>query len=154
MEAARPATEADLEVLVAMATVGVAELVPNRGGSIWSRFEARPAPFLPGFQRDLADAETRVLVGTIDSVVVGYGVARLHELHDGNLLSVVGDLFVLEDARGVGVGEAMMNDLVDWSTHKGCVGIDAVALPGDRHTKNFFETFGLVARALTVHRSL
>ena len=28
------------------------------------------------------------------------------------------------------------------------------AMPGDRSTKNFFESFGLVARALTVHRDL
>jgi hypothetical protein len=36
----------------------------------------------------------------------------------------------------------------------GAVGIEATALPGDRATKNFFETHGLVARALTVHRRL
>ena len=34
------------------------------------------------------------------------------------------------------------------------VGLDAVALPGDRDTQNFVETFGLVARAIQVHRSL
>jgi hypothetical protein len=27
-------------------------------------------------------------------------------------------------------------------------------MPGDRNTKNFFESFGLVARAITVHRDL
>ena len=36
----------------------------------------------------------------------------------------------------------------------GAVGIDSLALPGDRETKNFFETFGLKARAIVVHRSL
>jgi hypothetical protein len=29
-----------------------------------------------------------------------------------------------------------------------------VALPGMRESKNFFERFGLVARAITVHRRL
>ena len=37
---------------------------------------------------------------------------------------------------------------------QGCFGVDSLALPGDRHTKNFFESFGLVARAIIVHRSL
>ena len=32
--------------------------------------------------------------------------------------------------------------------------MDSLALPGDRATKNFFETHGLVARAITVHRRL
>jgi hypothetical protein len=36
----------------------------------------------------------------------------------------------------------------------GCVGIDALALPGNRQTKNFFESFGFTARAIVVHRRL
>jgi hypothetical protein len=48
----------------------------------------------------------------------------------------------------------MMQALVDWCTERGCMGVDSLALPGDRHTKNFFESFGLVARAIVVHRPL
>ncbi|NIR35956.1 MAG: hypothetical protein GWN79_05560 [Actinobacteria bacterium] len=47
-----------------------------------------------------------------------------------------------------------MEAVLDWARTRGCEGIDSLALPGDRHTKNFFETFGLVARALRVHRAL
>ena len=49
---------------------------------------------------------------------------------------------------------AMMEALVAWCRAQGCFGVDSIALPGDRHTKNFFESFGLVARAIVVHRSL
>ena len=41
-----------------------------------------------------------------------------------------------------------------WAKRWGCIGVDSLALPGDRDTKNFFETHGLVARAITVHRTL
>ena len=44
--------------------------------------------------------------------------------------------------------------VLDWCRAAGCVGVDSLALPGNRHTKNFFETFGFKARALVVHRSL
>jgi hypothetical protein len=44
--------------------------------------------------------------------------------------------------------------LVAHASDAGAIGIDALALPGDRATKNFFETFGLKARAIVVHRSL
>ena len=54
----------------------------------------------------------------------------------------------------MGVGEAMMDLLVERARAAEAVGIDALALPGDRHTKNFFETFGLTARAILVHRAL
>ena len=58
------------------------------------------------------------------------------------------------DAREVGAGEAMMNAVLDWAASMRCRGVDATALPGDRQTKNFFESFGLVARAISVHRAI
>ena len=94
------------------------------------------------------------MVGTVDGAVVGYGVIRLVALHDGAVLGRVTDIYVTPEARGVGVGEAMMDELLDWARGRGCVGVDSLALPGDRDTKNFFETHGLVARAITVHRAL
>jgi hypothetical protein len=48
----------------------------------------------------------------------------------------------------------MLDAVIAWCTERGCTGIDAHALPGNRDTKNFFETFGFTARLLVVHRSL
>ena len=101
----------------------------------------------------LTDPDQRVVVGTIDDAAVGLGTVRVVGLADGRPLGVVDELFVEPEARGVGVGEAMMDLLVDWCRQRHCVGIDAIALPGDRDTKNFFETFGLTARAIVVHRT-
>ena len=55
------------------------------------------------------------------------------------------------EAREVGLGEELLDAVIAWSRARGCSTLDAVALPGDRHTKNFFETFGMKARLLTVH---
>ena len=52
------------------------------------------------------------------------------------------------------MGEAMLDLCLEWATSGGCIGLDSLALPGDRQTKNFFESFGLVARAIIVHRRL
>ena len=49
---------------------------------------------------------------------------------------------------------SMLAATISWAAGRGCDGIDAVALPGDRATKNFFESHGLVARAIIAHRSL
>ena len=54
----------------------------------------------------------------------------------------------------VGVGEALIEAIISWCTERNCVGIDSMALPGNRATKNFFETFGFKARLLTVHKPL
>ena len=57
-------------------------------------------------------------------------------------------------ARSVGVGEAMADDIVAFCATRRCTGIDAVALPGHRATKNFFEEGGFTARAIVMHRAL
>ena len=153
LEAVRPATGADLERLVSLAVEAVDEQRGARGGAVWSRREARRDPSRT-LAAALADVATSVIVGTLDEVVVGYGVLRIETLDDGGLLGVVDDLYVEPDARGVGVGEALMADLVERAIAAECLGIDALALPGNRETKNFFEASGLTARAIVVHRSL
>src|SRR5262249_42810258 len=104
---------------------------------------------------ELVDApDAIVVVGTIDEVVVGFAHAIGEKLPDGEELAVVGGLYVDPGAREGGVGEAMMDLVLAWCEERGATGIDAVALPGDRATKNFFERFGLTARAIVVHRAL
>ena len=67
---------------------------------------------------------------------------------------MVEDLFVLDEARSVGLGETLMDALLDWCRARGCRGVDAVALPGHRATKNFFEESGFTARLIVMYRSL
>jgi len=156
MEAARWGTRADGGAVTALARQAIEELRPHRGGQIWSLREAHTEPLEPVIEAAASgvDPTVALVVGTVDEVVVGYGMARMETLHDGRLLAVVTDLYVDPLARAIGVGEAMMDLLVERASSLGAVGIDALALPGDRHTKNFFETFGLTARAIVVHRSL
>ena len=140
--------------LAELAAAGVDELSGGRGGEVWARTGARVAPFAPLLEAQIGAEDTEVVVGTLDDVVLGYGVARVDVLGDGGRLGVVTDLYTELDGRELGIGELMMGALVDWCTEQGCFGVDSLALPGDRHTKNFFESFGLVARAITVHRPL
>lgn len=153
-EGARPAQAADIAALAALAAAAKAEFEVLRGGSIWSRLEARPDPLADSLRGDLRSAEAHLVAGTIDDTIVGFGAVRLVGLSDGQTIGRVGDIYVTPDARGVGVGEAIMDALVEWASARGCVGVDSLALPGDRATKNFFETHGLVARSIIVYRAL
>lgn len=147
-EAARVAGPEDLDAVVGLARSLRAELGDQRGGALWL-LEAVPEPL----EERLADPDLRVVVGTLDDVVVGYAVASITTLRDGGTVAVVHELAVDPDAREVGVGEAMLADLVAWARAEGCRGIDAVVLPGLREGKNLFERFGMSARSLTVHRT-
>jgi GNAT superfamily N-acetyltransferase len=153
-EGCRPAAPADLPRLTELAAQAVEELRAGRGGAVWARHEGRQPPYEPELARQIEDPDHLVLVSTVDDVVMGYGVARAEVLADGGLLGVVTDLYTEPGARELGLGEATMQALVEWCSERGCLGVDSIALPGDRHTKNFFESFGLVARAIVVHRSL
>jgi len=154
VEAVRPATEDDLGALIGMARAALVEMAPARGGALYIAREGRADPLQPTLEADLASSEASVWIGTFDEVPLGYAVGRIEELRDGTRLGRITDLYVDRDARGVGVGEALMTAMIPWFESAGCRGIDADALPGDRSTKNFFETAGFTARLLVMHHRL
>jgi GNAT superfamily N-acetyltransferase len=153
-EAAREAAAADLPRLAELARQGAAELAQLRGGAVWALREGRRSAGASDLVARLEDPSTFVVAGTFDDVVVGFATVRREALPDGSSLAVLDDLYVEPGARGVGVGEAMMGVVLAWCEAQQCRGIDSLALPGDRATKNFFERFGLTARAILVHRAL
>jgi ribosomal protein S18 acetylase RimI-like enzyme len=154
VEAVRAATPEDLPAIVDLAVALRAELTPMRGGAIWAVREARRGPPADAYQALLSSPGTCVVVGTIDDVVVGFGVAAVEALADGRPLGIVSELFVDTEARAVGVGEGMLEALVAFCHRERCVGIDAFALPGHRAAKNFFEESGFTARAIVMHHAL
>ena len=119
-----------------------------RGGAIYFAREVPPSPPAP------ADDLRPVWVGTIDGTPVGYASAHSETLRDGTVLGVIDHLFVEEGARDVGVGEALMDLLLEWFRSQGCAAADAAALPGNRQTKNFFETAGFSARLIVMHHRI
>ena len=148
------ATVDDVDRLAELASEAVAEQRDGRGGSVWSVREAREVPAALSLAADVADPDRLVLAGTYDGVVVGYAAVHIESLRDGRRLGIVSDVYVEPGGRDVGVGEALLGECVAWCRQQGCAGIDALALPGNRETKNFFERFGFTARALTVHKKL
>lgn len=152
--AARPAVPADLDRVAELAAEARAPLASARGGPVLLSTDPRAGDDAVPLA-DLCEQDARLLaVGTLDGSVVGYLIAACGPTPGGLRLSTVEELFVEPDARSVGVGAAILDVALGWAADRGCHGIDAVALPGDRATKNFFEGHGLVARAIIAHRSL
>jgi len=154
MDSCRPAARGDLPRIAGLARELHDELVALRGGEIWAAQDARPEPLEESFGILLDDPDADVRVGLIDEVVVGFGVLVLETLSTGQRLGRVTELFVEPPARAIGVGEGIADELVRFAADHHCIGVDALALPGHRETKNFFEDQGFTARALVMHRSL
>ena len=146
---ARPAEPGDLPTLVELARAARLEQAGQRGGRLLTARHCRPEPLDLAFADALDDPTTSLWSGTIDGVPVGYALVSA----DGDI-AVIEELHVDPGARAVGVGEAMLDCILSWATAQSCTGVDAFALPGARETKNFFETFGMTARLLVVHRDL
>ena len=88
-------------------------------------------------------------VAQMDGTVVGAA-----SFGDRDGVRTVGIVHVLTDFRGIGTGDALVQWLMDDARGRGLRAVRATALPGDRQTKNLFERFGLVARAIQVERTL
>lgn len=147
-EGARRAGAGDLPTITLLWEQATKELRSQRGGELWALQTGRSAVDAePPF--DLDDPDQLLLAGTIDDVVVGYARCVLV-----GQVATLTDVFVDSRAREVGVGEALLDAAIEWARERGCIGIDSLALPGMRESKNFFEAAGLVARAIVVHKDL
>lgn len=147
--AARPAEAGDLPLLVDMARAARLEQSEKRGGRLLVARHCRPEPLDLAFGEAIEDPTTGLWAGTVDGVPVGYALVSA----DGDI-AVIEELHVDPEARAVGVGEALLDVIVVWAKEQACSGVDSFALPGARETKNFFETFGMTARLLVLHRDL
>lgn len=154
MEAVRKARHGDVTAIGNLVSKAVAELGPERGGAVWAAREARPHPPEPSLAAAMDDPDQLVLVALYEDVMFGYATAHIEHLRDGSSLCVIEEIYVEREARGVGLGEALIDQVIAWAWERGCSGIDAFVLPGNRAAKNFFESSGLVARAILVHRRL
>lgn len=152
MEAARAASAADLDRVASLWARAIEEVTALRGGQLlarsWHRdnLEAELAAIL-------ACPDRHLVVGQFEQVTVGFASAACDK-GSGAAIGVVELLYVEPPARQVGVGEAMLEELLSWCRRMGCAGVDAPALPGSRAAKSFFEDNGFVARLLVMHRPL
>ncbi len=135
----RRATRLDVPELIWLETIARTALVDQRGGDLWLEANAAESPDWPAVAAD------EVIVSTIDDVPVGYVRFRQTDsvLH-------VGDVFVHPEAREVGCGDGLLAAAVDAGRSAGATRVEAVALPGDRDTKNLYERAGITAKRIIV----
>jgi GNAT superfamily N-acetyltransferase len=150
---ARGAVAADSKELERLRRASLAEAAGERGGRLLARAELGSVARAPQPERQ-GSSDLLCGVGEIDGVPVGFVDATLVELPDGATVARVEMIYVEPDARDVGVGDELMTLVSAWAARCGAEGIDVLALPGTRETKNFFEAHGFVTRLLVMHHRL
>ncbi len=151
MEVARPATDADRAACLTLLADALSVAATMRGGPALVG-AATPESLLGRWTQSV---DTSVWVGEYAGAVVGLlGATVSPGSENVAARSLVECNYVEAGARGVGVGSALMSAAVEWSASRGCVEVDALALPGDRSTKQRLEAAGFTARLLTLSRRL
>lgn len=144
----RQANSDDIFELQRLELMGRANIAAERGGQL--RLEE--CQLLGNEFADIVDQhDHRVFLSMIGEVPVGYLVLQLRPHQERG---VVTHVFVEEQARELGFGDAMLRAAIDETARLGLPGIEGTALPGDRETKNLFERCGLVARKITVYKRI
>lgn len=91
----------------------------------------------------LCDLGRFVLVVESSGEVCGFADMKV-----SHSAAMVQRIFISEEARELGAGATLIEELKNLARALGCTRIDAYALPGDRLTKNLFERAGMKARLL------
>ncbi len=134
----------DLARLQLLARQGIEDV---RGGAL----RLAECPVVTDWNPLIDDTHVVVVVGTLDDSVMSYAVMHLSAANNRGIIT---HAFVEVEARELGLGDTMVEHFIAAVRSAGLGGIEAVALPGDRETKNMFERAGLTARKLTVYKAL
>jgi GNAT superfamily N-acetyltransferase len=153
METTRPAGPEDRTICADLLSKALAHVATARGGAALVG-TTTPDLLLDRWLGTAAPAST-VFVGEFHRVVVGLAAATAAVPPRATALSGrIECCYVEEEARGVGVGSALMESMVEWCAAQGCGAVDALALPGDRLSKQRLEAAGFTARLLVLSRPL
>lgn len=149
MEGTRLVQPADLDRCAVLLAGAVDEFGRHRGGAAVGPLD--PAALLLTWTAP--DPDRTFLVGTFDSAVVGLAAGAV-ERTGRRPAGRIECCYVEPEARSVGVGSALAAALGEWFVSRECDAIDAIALPGDRATKQLLEAAGFKTRLLVLRRSL
>lgn len=151
---ARRATTDDLATLLMLYRELEAEQTAIK--PIWRLADGLAEPAQAALAEIMDDPDSVVVIGEIDGVALGFAWARGEELlpqaADGRV-AVVRLIHTTREARGVGVGDVMIKDVLAEFRRRGHRLFDARVSPGHRLAKNFFESNGFSARLIVMHHA-
>lgn len=151
---ARPAGEDDLPVLLDLYRRMEREMTALH--PMWPRADGFAEPVGETIRESLEDPQALFYLGELGGYPLGFIYGRSERLlpHEGGAgIGTIRMVFVEEEARGVGIGEALRDALLGEFRRRGHTLFDSHVLPGHRLAKNFFEAGGFSARSIVMHHN-
>lgn len=148
----RDADQGDVSALVAL--YGRMEEEQVARTPIWAMTDGLDEPFDASLSALIKNDDVWFRIGEIDAVAVGFISASIRETLErsgGMRIGRIDLIYTQPEARGVGVGHAMLEDVLTTFRALGITRFDVPVGPGQRLTKNFFEGQGFATRSLIMH---
>lgn len=152
--ASRLASRDDLATLVELYRALEAEQAAIK--VMWPLADGLAEPLDEALLSIVDDPDSMVVLGTIDDVPLGLMWARVEPLlpqAGGLQVGAIRLVYTEHEARGVGIGEAMITHVLEELRGRGITLFDAYVSPGHRFAKNFFESNGFSARSIIMHHA-
>ncbi len=121
---------------------------------IWALTDGLDERFDVAFSAAIDQESSWLWIGEIDRVPVGFvwfTVEPMLGRAQGSAIGRIRLIYTQPEARGVGVGHAMLEAALDELREHGISHFDAPVGPGQRASKNFFEAHGFAARSIIMH---
>jgi len=150
----RPAVSEDIQTIVAL--YGPMEAEQTVRKPVWALADALDQPYEASLDAALNASDSWLYVGLIDDATVGFlwvTIESMLERAHGERIGRIRLIYTMPEARGVGVGDAMLDVALTGLRELGIRYFDAPVGPGQRVTKNFFEGHGFAARSIVMHHA-
>tara|TARA_B100000686_G_scaffold270903_1_gene287410 strand:- start:245 stop:709 length:465 start_codon:yes stop_codon:yes gene_type:complete len=152
-DSARLAVDEDLSSFMHLHSLSRLGIEGHKGSDLWIERKSLNSKSEDLFTQLLSNERYGCILGLYENCPFGFLIAELTELY-GKTSVDIHEVFVEADARKVGIGESMMECLIEWAKERSAKSITSRALPGDRELKNYFERYKLTARLIEVERIL
>ncbi|MBI2845150.1 MAG: GNAT family N-acetyltransferase [Chloroflexi bacterium] len=107
------------------------------------------------FLSALTDPHSRILIGEIDGKVQGYlSVWRRTSLSHVGPAAFIDDLIVSKEARGLGLGKALIQEAVRYAREWGCVEIEVSSTPENDAALGLYRDLGFQERGPLLEQDL
>lgn len=150
--AARSAGADDIDTLVYLYRVLEEEQTALK--YMWPLADGLAEPVDDTLGKLVASDDVEMVIGEIEGYPFGFVIATVDDMlpqAQGEQLGSIRIIFTEPEARGVGLGETMIKEMLARLRGRGLQRFDAYVLPGHRLAKNFFEASGFAARSIIMH---
>lgn len=99
------------------------------------------------------DDKQLILIAEAEGKALGYGLCNYFERR-GSIVGYIDELYVKEEARGLGLGKQLMNSCMEWMKERGATRVTLNAFAFNQNALAIYEKDGFKVYAMSLEKQL